>query len=64
MMQSPDPAVVEVEGPWGVYDAYCLRCSWRYVSVAPVQAEDVDLWECPKCNTFSVTHHPYPDEEQ
>lgn len=30
-------------------------------SVAPTQAENVDLWECPDCGRFSVSWHPHPE---
>lgn len=51
------------EGPWAVYDCYCLRCSKRYVAVSPVQAEDIELWCCPDCETWTVQWHPYVNDE-
>lgn len=47
----------EDEGPWGVYDGYCLKCAYRCVSVAPVSTESVDLWECGGCGAMTLTHH-------
>ena len=51
------------EGPGGVYDNYCIRCAYRYIGVAPVAAEAVDLWECPECGAMSVEHHLRPVDE-
>jgi hypothetical protein len=51
------------EVPYGVYDVCRIRCSIRAVRVSPVQAEALDLWECHRCRTMSMTWHPYPDEE-
>lgn len=57
--------ITDEEGPWGVYDVYCLRCAKRAISVAPVKAEHLDLWECPDCSTMSMTWHlrPMDDDE-
>lgn len=44
-----------VDDLWGTYECYCLRCSTRFVSVAPVAAESVDLWECPRCGPGGAT---------
>ena len=53
------------EGPWGVFDAYCLKCGHRCFSVAPVVThEEVDLWECAKGCGMTVTHHFYPDDDE
>ena len=62
--ESNGALVVEIEeGPWGVYDCYCLACSFRYIGVAPVQAEAHDLWECSECRGMTVTHTLIPADE-
>lgn len=63
-MITPEATTTEEEGARGVYDCYCLKCSFRYVGVAPVQAEDIDLWLCDKCQEMTVTWHPHPDAEE
>lgn len=50
-------------GPWGVFDTYCLRCSNRTVTVGSVHDERFSLWWCPDCEAWTVTHHPYEDDE-
>lgn len=47
--------------PWAVYEGRCLRvdCMYRYVGIAPVAAETIELWECPQCGQTSVQWHRY-----
>lgn len=49
---------------WDVYDCYCLRCATRGISVAPIGAEQVDLWECPDCGEMSMTHVRQPTHDE
>ena len=42
---------------WATFDCYCMRCFFRFTTVAHVSTEDVPLWDCPKCpGTECVTH--------
>lgn len=49
---------------YDVYEIYCLRCSHRWLAVAPVEAEHVDLWECPNCDYMSGEWNVYEDEDE
>lgn len=46
------------------YEVYCLRCSTRTSVLAPLDAEQVDLWECVKCGEMSGQWHPEEDGEE
>jgi hypothetical protein len=61
-MSRQDDEIVD-EGPWGVYDEYCLSCSSRAVAAAPVQAEAIDLWECFNCGEMTMARTPASDGE-
>jgi len=52
------------DGPFAVYDCYCLACSRRWVGVAPVASETHDLWFCPSCDTRTATWSAYPDDDE
>lgn len=68
MREQPELGAVaeedDPEGPWGVYDVYCLKCGHRALSVAPVSAEAVELWECSKDCGFTMTHHLREDDDE
>lgn len=48
-------------GPFGIFDAYCVRCAKRTVTVSSIHDESLPFWWCPDCEAWTVTHHRHPE---